>query len=95
MKRVLAMATTALVALGTSGMALAQTGGGGNSSDAPGQTRAADQCEAVWSEIQADLRARGGPKSGPSTGPIGTFPDGSGPTNCDHFWQGQGAIGND
>jgi hypothetical protein len=92
-KRLLAMATAASIALGASGAALAQTGGGGNSSDAPGQARASAQCEAVWSEIQADLRAGGGPKSGPSTGPIGTYPDGSGPTNCDHFWQLQGAIG--
>lgn len=88
------VATTAVLALASAGSALAQSGGGGNSGDAPGQARAAEQCEAVWSDLQADLRAGGGPKSGPSTGPIGTYPDGSGPTNCDHFWQGQGAIGN-
>jgi len=92
MKRI-AAACAAVFALGTTGSALAQTSGGGNSSNAPGQERAAAQCENVWSVIQADLRAGGGPKSGPSTGPIGTFPEGSGPTNCDHFWQGQGAIG--
>ena len=93
MKRLLVMATAASIALGASGVALAQTGGGGNSSDAPGQVQASARCETVWSEIQADLRAGGGPKSGPSTGPIGTYPDGSGPTNCDHFWQLQEAIG--
>lgn len=70
------------------------TNGGGSSADAPGQERAGEQCTVVWNEIQADLRAGGGPKSGPSVGPIGTYPDGSGPTNCDHFWQGQEAIGN-
>ena len=74
--------------------AVAQTNGGGASADAPGQEIAAARCEAVWSDIQADLRAGGGPKSGPSSGPIGEYPDGSGPTNCDHFWQLQGAIGN-
>jgi hypothetical protein len=94
MRRTLVAATVAVLALATTGSAVAQSGGGGNSLDAPGQDRAAEQCEAVWSDIQAELRAGGGPKSGPSTGPIGTYPEGSGPTNCDHFWQGQGAIGN-
>lgn len=74
--------------------ALAMTNGGGTSGDAPGQVSAEEQCEVVWSELQADLRAGGGPKSGASEGPIGTYPDGSGPTNCDHFWQLQEAIGN-
>lgn len=74
--------------------AFAITNGGGTSADAPGQTRAEEQCEAVWSSLQADLRAGGGPKSGASDGPIGTYPEGSGPANCDHFWQLQEAIGN-
>jgi len=73
--------------------ALAMTNGGGTSGDAPGQATAEVRCETVWSEVQADLRAGGGPKSGPSVGPIGTYPDGSGPANCDHFWQLQEAIG--
>jgi hypothetical protein len=95
MKRMaVVVASMAAVVLGASGNAIAQTNGGGNSANAPGQERAASQCENVWSNLQAELRAGGGPKSGPSVGPIGTFPDGSGPTNCDHFWQGQGAIGN-
>ena len=94
MNRSLVVAASAALALAGAGNALAQSGGGGNSAEAPGQARAAEQCEVVWSEIQAELRAGGGPKSGPSVGPIGTYPDGSGPTNCDHFWQGQGAIGN-
>ena len=68
-----------------------QEGAKGKSS---GQARAEEECTKVWDEIQADLRAGGGPKSGPSIGPIGTYPGGSGPTNCDHFWQLQEAIGN-
>jgi hypothetical protein len=95
LKRIGASSASVLViGLATASGALAQTNGGGNSGNAPGQERAAEQCENVWSTIQADLRAGGGPKSGPSVGPIGSYPDGSGPTNCDHFWQGQGAIGN-
>jgi len=74
--------------------AFAITNGGGNSATAPGQARAEDECMKVWDEIQADLRVGGGPKFGPSVGPIGTYPGGSGPTNCDHFWQAQEAIGN-
>ena len=94
MKRLLVAVVVSALSLATAGTASAQTGGGGSSDNAPGQERAAAQCEQVWSDIQAELRAGGGPKSGPSVGPIGTYPDGSGPTNCDHFWQGQGASGN-
>lgn len=90
MNRVLAILAAASIALGTSGIALGQSGGGGNSSDAPGQERATEQCEAVWMDIQADLRAGGGPKSGP----VADIPEGTGPTNCDHFWQSEGVIGN-
>ena len=85
--------TVVLSAAGTA-TATAMTNGGGSSTDATGQARAETQCEVVWTELQADLRAGGGPKSGVSEGPIGTYPDGSGPTNCDHFWQLQEAIGN-
>jgi hypothetical protein len=70
--------------------ASAQSNGGGNSSEAPGQERAAANCEHVWSELQVDLVAGGGPKSDPVES-IGTT---SGPTNCDHFWQSEGIIGN-
>ena len=94
MKRLLVAAVASALSLATAGTAFAQTNGGGSSVTAPGQERAGAQCEQVWSEIQAELRAGGGPKSGPSVGPIGTYPEGSGPTNCDHFWQGQRAIGN-
>ena len=92
------MATAMAAAMVAAGVAApmtgAQTNGGGTSADAPGQATAAQHCENVWGTLQTDLRAGGGPKSGPSSGPIGDYPDGSGPTNCDHFWQGQGAIGN-
>ena len=74
--------------------AVAMTSGGGASGDAPGQVRAETQCVTVYEVLQEDVRALGGPKSGISEGPIGTYPEGSGPTNCDHFWQLQGAIGN-
>ena len=95
MRRLLVVLALAVLLSGA-GMtsAVAMTYGGGASGDAPGQVRAEDQCEAVWSVLQEDLRARGGPKSGISEGPIGTYPEGSGPTNCDHFWQLQEAIGN-
>jgi hypothetical protein len=93
-RRAIALAT-ALMCVGVGASAAgAQTNGGGDSASAPGQATAAANCENVWGTLQADLRAGGGPKSGPSSGPIGDYPDGSGPTNCDHFWQLQGAIGN-
>jgi hypothetical protein len=85
--------TVLLSAAGTTS-AVAMTNGGGFSGDAPGQVGAEANCVNVYSVLQEDLRALGGPKAGASDGPIGTYPDGSGPTNCDHFWQLQGAIGN-
>lgn len=94
MQRITKLAAVSSLVLGlTAGSAFGMTNGGGKSAEAPGQERAEAQCQQVWETIQADLRAGGGPKSGPSTGPIGTYPDGSGPTNCDHFWQLQLAIG--
>jgi hypothetical protein len=71
--------------------ATAQTNGGGNSGEAPGQETAADNCRHVFSDVQADLVAGGGPKSHPVDDPGGPFT--TGPTNCDHFWQTQGVIG--
>jgi hypothetical protein len=71
--------------------AMAQTNGGGNSGDAAGQATAADNCTHVWSEVQADLIAGGGPKSNPVDTGGGPFT--TGPTNCDHFWQSAGVIG--
>ena len=95
MKRSFVVLSLAVVFSGAgSTSAAALTNGGGASPDAAGQERAESQCVSVYSVLQEDLRAGGGPKSGISDGPIGTYPEGSGPTNCDHFWQLQGAIGN-
>ena len=70
--------------------AAAQSNGSGKSGEAAGQVRAAENCTNVWSVLQANLVAGGGPKSGVVES-IGTT---SGPTNCDHFWQSEGIIGN-
>jgi hypothetical protein len=95
MRRVLTVLSLAVLLSGAgTTSAVAMTYGGGESGDASGQVRAEEECENVWSVLQEDLRAGGGPKSGVSEGPIGTYPDGSGPTNCDHFWQLQEEIGN-
>ncbi len=91
MKRLaLALVSVAAGMLVAAGGALGQSNGGGNSGNAPGQERAAAQCENVWGNIQADLVAGGGPKSEPVESIGGT----TGPTNCDHFWQSEGIIGN-
>jgi hypothetical protein len=85
------MAVLAVLAFGLfAAPASAQSNGGGNSSNAPGQARAEANCMHVWGELQADLVAGGGPKSHPVES-LGTT---SGPTNCDHFWQSEGIIGN-
>jgi hypothetical protein len=85
MRRKTQRAMLAMLAIGAfAAPASAQTNGGGNSANAPGQERAAANCIQVWSVIQADLVAGGGPKSQVATGP----------TNCDHFWQSEGIIGN-
>ena len=91
MRRKALMAVLATLATGlfvTS--APAQSNGGGKSGDAPGQARAAANCEHVWGDLQADQVAGGGPKS-QVVESLGTT---SGPTNCDHFWQSEGIIGN-
>jgi hypothetical protein len=94
MRRLLSVLTLAVLMSGMTTMsAVAETIGGGASTDAPGQQRARERCATVWNVLQADLRAKGGPKSGISEGPVGTYPEGSGPTNCDHFWQLQLEIG--
>jgi Spy/CpxP family protein refolding chaperone len=83
------LATLALAILTAS--ASAQSNGGGNSGDAPGQARAEANCMHVWSELQADLVAGGGPKAEP----VESIGSTTGPTNCDHFWQSEGIIGDD
>lgn len=93
MRRKTQVAVLATLALGLfAAPASAQSNGGGSSSDAPGQAQAEANCMHVWSELQADLVAGGGPKSEPIESPSGPFT--TGPTNCDHFWQGVGIIGN-
>ena len=95
MRRLLVVVALAgALSMGGTTMAFAETTGAGSSGDAPGQVVAREHCTTVWTEIQAELRALGGPKAGASEGPIGSYPDGSGPTNCDHFWQLQEEIGN-
>ena len=85
MRRKTQAAMLATLALGLfASPASAQSNGGGKSSDAPGQARAAANCEHVWGELQADLVAGGGPKSKP----VASIGATSGPTNCDHFYQG-------
>lgn len=92
MRRTAWVALLATIALGlTAGPAVAQSNGGGKSSEAPGQARAAANCVHVFSEVQATRVAGGGPKSGVVES-LGTT---TGPTNCDHFWQSEGIIGND
>lgn len=57
--------------------------GGGNSSNAPGQANALDNCEAaVMTQSDAGVSAGGGPKAGVPA-----------PANCDHYFQTTGAIG--
>jgi hypothetical protein len=91
MRRTTWTAAIAALSLGLlASPAWAQSNGGGNSADAPGQARAAANCENVWGNRQADLVAGGGPKSAVVES-LGTT---SGPTNCDHFWQSEGVVGN-
>jgi hypothetical protein len=91
MRRRTLVAVLATLVLGLFAVpASAQSNGGGKSGDAPGQARAAANCEHVWGELQADLVAGGGPKSKP----VASIDATSGPTNCDHFWQSEGVIGN-
>jgi len=81
---------TAAAVLAFATTALAVSGGGGKSGTAPGQARAAANCGigaanvgTIDRQVAAGIQAGGGPKSVDVA-----------PTNCDHFWQGQGAIGN-
>lgn len=75
---------TALLAMAFAGSALATSNGGGNSANAPGQVKAAANCSAAYhNQDGSGVQAGGGPKSA-ETGPL----------NCDHYWQSNGAIGN-
>lgn len=55
-----------------------------NAADAPGQAKAAENCgEVLGKQTSNRVRAGGGPKEG--------F---LGPSNCDHYYQSTGRIGN-
>ena len=65
---------TMLAALVAAGGGIGASNGNGNSGDAPGQDRAAANCQRVIEKQDAnDVAAGGGPKKG--------IP---GPANCDH-----------
>ena len=81
-KRRLATALTVAAALLVPAGALAF--GAGPPPGNPDNNPQLAACEkAVGQQIDAELKAGGGPKSGDV-----------GPANCDHFWQRNGAIGN-
>jgi hypothetical protein len=69
--------------------AAAYSKGGGNSDQARGQERAMENCDQhVLDQRRNGVHAGGGPK--------GPTEDGfEAPSNCDHFWQNDGYIGND
>ncbi len=83
-KRSVLVGAFALSLLAGGGSALAVSNGGGNSADAPGQAKATENCIAVISrQLDKGVFAGGGPKAGIPA-----------PTNCDHFFQFFGQIGN-
>lgn len=68
--------------------AAAYTKGAGRSDQAPGQEKAMDNCDAkILDQTRRLLVAGGGPKQA-------TEESAEVPTNCDHFWQVDGYIGN-
>ena len=89
-RAVLLVLVTAVAMLVFAAAALAVSGGGGQSAAAPGQKVAGANCGigqanvgTIDRQIAAKIQAGGGPKSVDVA-----------PTNCDHFWQTSGAIGN-
>jgi predicted metal-binding membrane protein len=89
-RAVLLVVVAAVATLAFATAALAVSGGGGQSATAPGQVTAAAQCGigkenfgTIDRQVAAGIQAGGGPKSVDVA-----------PTNCDHFWQTSGAIGN-
>ena len=92
MRRAVLLALLSAVAvLGFATAALAVSNGGGQGvANAPGQAQAAAKCGigaanvgTIDRQIAAGIQAGGGPKSVDVA-----------PTNCDHFWQTFGFIGN-
>lgn len=82
LKTFVAIGTLGLaLAFGGGGIALAQTNGGGNSVNAPGQLNASANCVAAFTAQQdREIVPGGGPKDGA-------------PANCDHYYQDTGTIG--
>jgi hypothetical protein len=80
-KRLIAVVAAALtLATMGSGGALAETNGGGNSANAPGQAKAGENCSNTINRQSAnEVSAGGGPKAGVLA-----------PTNCDHFFGSPG-----
>lgn len=86
-RKILAAAFLSLLLAGPP--AAAYTKGGGRSYEAPGQEKAMDNCDAnILDQRQRGTVAWGGPKQP-------TEEQTEAPTNCDHFWQNDGYIGND
>ena len=84
----IALAAAMFSALMAATPAAAYTNGSGKSQEAPGWGHAADNCdELIEKQRDRGNHARGGPK--------GPTEDGAeAPTNCDHYWQNDGFIGN-
>jgi hypothetical protein len=90
-RRVLVYVCVVTCVMVGSGGASAFSNGSGNSPGAPGQARAYEQCFAAFlRQYEGGVAAGGGPKHALETGET----PGIAPLNCDHFWQGTGAIGN-
>jgi hypothetical protein len=76
-KRVLGIvAAGAFAVAAISAPVAAYSNGGGNSANAPGQTRATENCVANYTKQQDELGLGDKNKNKPEFGP----------TNCDHFW---------
>ena len=71
------------------GATLAFTNGGGNSGNAPGQANAIANCSDTITTQNANGQT--GAQTGSANDPKQLD---TGVTNCDHFWQTIGAIGN-
>ncbi len=85
-RKVLAAALLSLLLSASPAAAVSK--GGGRSDQAPGQERAWENCDSVVLDQKGrGVHARGGPKQA-------TEDSAEGPTNCDHFWQMDGYIGN-
>lgn len=84
----LTLAAAALTVLVAASPATAYSRGGGRSAEAPGQSRAAENCDRlILEQRNRGTHAKGGPKRPTESGT-------EAPTNCDHYWQNDGFIGN-